>query len=398
MEKLIFKKLINNRLDGFGRTLPRNDGIRALYNSGLLLTASFIIGIGFVMLFSASAAYAEAHQLSPFYYVCRQALAFVIGLALAAFAMYVPLRFWLTYSVPLLLITIIALAILLIPGVSHEVHGSTRWIFIGPISIQFSEFAKVALVIYMASFLARKPQEVREKMSGFLKPLVILLGVSGLVLLEPDFGAVVVMTATVMCMLFLGGVPFKRFIPFVLAILGALVYLLMSSPYRMARLSTFLNPWADQFNTGYQLTQSLIAFGQGAWTGVGLGNGVQKLLYLPEPHTDFLFAVIAEELGLLAAMGILGLYVVLIYKALAIGRKAILNGMLFAGHLGYGIALWLGIQTLINLGVNVGMLPTKGLTLPFMSYGSNSLLACMLALGLLFRIDFETRLKKIGYG
>lgn len=370
-----------------------NTNQKTSFDAWLLLATVSLLGIGLVMVTSASVSLAENQGSSFLRYATHQLLALGVGLGATFFITYIPIRFWEKLSIPMLLASIIALAVLLIPGVSRQINGSVRWLFLGPISIQVSEFAKIALIIYIASFIVRRHEEVTSQISGFLKPIIVLTIMAGLILLEPDFGTAVVLVSTIMGMLFLGGVPFRRFISlFGLAVSG-LIFLSVASPYRMARLTTFLDPWADQFNTGYQLTQSLIAFGRGGIFGSGLGNSVQKLLYLPEPHTDFLYAVIAEELGLLAALLVLGLFCILVWRIFALGHRAILAREPFAGYIAYGIGLWLGLQCFINIGVNVGVLPTKGLTLPLMSYGGCSLIVALVALGLVFRIDYELRHK-----
>jgi cell division protein FtsW len=368
---------------------------KTAYDSWFLLSVITLLGVGLIMVASTSISLAGGEGMSAFRFVTRQSISLAVGLTLSFIITYIPLRVWQKISLPFLGGSIFFLTFLLIPGVSREVNGSVRWLFIGPISIQVSEFAKLALIIYIAGFLVRRSEEIKTKISGFLKPVLLLGLVAGLILLEPDFGTAVVIISTVMGMLFLGGVPLKRFFGlFGLALCG-LVVLSVSSPYRMARLTAFLNPWADQFNTGYQLTQSLIAFGRGGWMGAGLGNSVQKLLYLPESHTDFLYAVLAEELGLLGALLILIFFSILVWRMFCIGRRAMLAKEPFAGYIAYGIALWIGLQSMINIGVNVGVLPTKGLTLPLMSYGGCSLIVGLLALGLVFRIDFEARRKVI---
>lgn len=365
---------------------------RIFYDPWLFLAAFALFGLGFVMVASASVSMAEGRKLSPLYYAIRHAVAGGIGLVALFVVSYLPMRFWRAIALPFLLICSAFLLILIIPGIAREVNGSTRWLFLGPLSVQPSEFAKLALIMYIASFLVRRSQEVQTKLSGFLKPIAILSIVSGLLLLEPDFGTSVVMVSTVMCMLFLAGVPFTRFLVLFGMALSALALLSVSSPYRMARLTTFLNPWADQFNTGYQLTQSLIAFGRGGIFGNGLGNSIQKLLYLPEPYTDFLYAVLAEELGLFGALMVLAGFALFVWRTLNLGHRAIECGQRFSGYVAYGIGLWIGIQAVINMGVNVGLLPTKGLTLPLMSYGGCSLIIALVSLGILLRIDFETRI------
>lgn len=365
---------------------------KAFFDAWLLLAAIGLVAIGLIMVASSSIPIAIRYGLSSYYFMVHQVIGLVLGIGCFWIVTYIPLRIWQTFSVPILFCSVLCLSILFIPGISREVNGSVRWIHLGPISIQVSEFAKLGLIVYMASYLGRRELEVRNRISGFLKPMLILMLVSALLLLEPDFGAAVVITSTVMGMLFLGGVPFKRFVALFGLVLGIIGVVSFAAPYRLARLTSFIDPWADQFNTGYQLTQSLIAFGRGGWFGTGLGGSVQKLLYLPEPHTDFLFAVLAEELGLFGGLIVLGLFSLLLARAFMIGRKNMLVNQKFAGFMAYGIALWLGIQAMINIGVNLGVLPTKGLTLPLMSYGGCSMIVGMIALGLLMRIDFEVRL------
>ncbi|HLB58161.1 MAG TPA: putative lipid II flippase FtsW, partial [Gammaproteobacteria bacterium] len=265
------------------------------------------------------------------------------------------------------------------------------WIGFSIFRLQVSEFAKIAFILYLGSYLVRHQEEVRADIGGFIKPL-ILLGVIGvLLLLEPDFGAAVVIAVTAFAMLFLGGARLWQFILLLALAVMAFVFLAISSPYRMARLTTFLNPWAHQFNSGYQLTQSLIAFGRGGIFGVGLGSSIQKLFYLPEAHTDFLFAVLGEELGLVGMLSVLFLYLVLVVRILWIGRRAQLMGQPMAGYVAYGVGIWIGIQALVNMGVNAGLFPTKGLTLPLISYGGSSMLIMFVALAIVLRIDYETR-------
>jgi cell division protein FtsW len=363
------------------------------YDPLLVFAGLVLLGFGTVMVTSASLSFAEGLKLPAWHFAIRHGLYLLIGLIVGWGATYVPIRFWRNISIPLLFIGILFLALLLIPGLSREINGSVRWLFIGPISIQVSEFVKLTTIIYLASYIARRRRELQET-AGFIRPLIIVGLIAVLLLLEPDFGATVVILATAMGMLFLAGVPLHRFLVLLLLAVGGLIAISLTSPYRLARLTAFLDPWSDQYNTGYQLTQSLIAFGRGGFLGAGLGNSVQKLLYLPEPHNDFLYAVISEELGLLGAMSVLSLLGIIVWRAFGIGRRTLKAGNRFAGYLAYGIALWLGIQTIINVGVNVGVLPTKGLTLPLMSYGGNSLIVSIVALALLLRIDFEQRLGK----
>lgn len=283
------------------------------------------------------------------------------------------------------------MVLVLIPGIGREVNGAKRWIGFGLFNLQPSELAKLFTVVFIAGYLVRRQDEVREKLSGFLKPMLVLGPMAVLLLAEPDFGATVVLVGSCIAMLFLGGINLVRFIPLAacVLVLGAIV--MTSQAYRLERLTNFVDPWADQYGAGYQLSQALIAFGRGEWLGVGLGNSIQKQFYLPEAHTDFVFAVLAEELGMVGALITVGLFVFVAVRALYIGLWAEKAKQFFAAYVAYGIAIqWIG-QVLINIGVNVGLLPTKGLTLPFLSYGGSSLIICCVSLAMLLRIEWERR-------
>jgi cell division protein FtsW len=283
------------------------------------------------------------------------------------------------------------LVLVLIPGIGREVNGARRWIGFGAFNVQPSEIAKVFVVVYLAGYLVRRQEEVRESWMGFFKPFVVLLPMAGLLLLEPDFGATVVMMGSAMAMLFLGGVGMLRFGLMVALAVGAVFVLVQTQEYRLQRLITFTDPWADQYGSGYQLTQALIAFGRGEWFGVGLGNSIQKQFYLPEAHTDFVFSVLAEELGFVGALATLALFVFVCVRGLYIGLWAEKAKQFFSAYVAYGLSfLWIG-QFLINIGVNTGLLPTKGLTLPFLSYGGSSLVICCVSLAVLLRIEWERR-------
>ncbi|MCK5479527.1 MAG: putative lipid II flippase FtsW, partial [Gammaproteobacteria bacterium] len=291
----------------------------------------------------------------------------------------------------LLLLSFALLLLVLVPGVGVEVNGAVRWLNVGLFRLQVSEPAKLLFIIYLAGYLARHGEEVRTHFSGFLKPLGLLAIAAVLLLIEPDFGATVVLAATVMGMIFMAGVRLPQFAGMLGAgglLLGGLA---VSSPYRLERLTTFMNPWADPFDSGFQLTQSLMAIGSGEWLGVGLGSSVQKLFYLPEAHTDFVFAVLAEELGLLGVCIVIALYVLLVWRAFIVATQAAKADNLFASYLSYGIGIWFGLQSFVNIGVNMGLLPTKGLTLPLMSYGGSSMIVMSVAVALLLRVDHETR-------
>ena len=357
----------------------------------LLMTAVALASLGLVMVASASITFADRDLGQPFYYALRQAVYIGIGVLLAMPVYRLRLAL-LEQAGPVLLVAALALLVaVLIPGIGREVNGSTRWISTGLFNLQVSEPAKLMILVYLAGYLARHGEELRERLSGFIKPMAVLSLAAFLLLLEPDFGATVVLMATAMGMIFLAGVRLWHFTG-MLGVAGlSLAGLAVSSPYRMERLTTFLNPWADPFNSGFQLTQSLIAIGRGELSGVGLGASIQKLFYLPEAHTDFVFAVLAEELGLLGVFVVIALYAVVVWRAFVIARQAENAGNVFAAALAYGIGIWIGLQSFINMGVNMGLLPTKGLTLPLMSYGGSSMVVMCVAFALLLRIDSETR-------
>ncbi len=369
----------------------------ALFDRYLLVAIFGILAMGLIMVASASMAISEKQFGGPFHFLFRQLFFLAISGVAVAIVLRIPIARWEQLGPPIFLFALVLLVLVLIPGIGRVVNGSRRWIGIGPLGLQVSEFAKFAMIIFMAGYLVRRQEEVRTKLSGFIKPMGLLGIVSILLLLQPDFGATSVIVITVMGMMFLAGVKLRQFIALLVIVVAGMVLLAISAPYRLQRLTTFVNPWAHPFSSGYQLTQSLIAFGRGSWFGVGLGNSVQKLFYLPEAHTDFLFAVLAEELGLLGVFAIIVLYAILIWRAMIIGRKTQLRGRAFAAYVAYGIGMWLSLQAVINMGVDSGLLPTKGLTLPLMSYGGSSLLIDCCAIGLLFRIDYEARLALLGF-
>ena len=303
--------------------------------------------------------------------------------------MMIPTNVWERLAIPLLVLAFLFLVIVLIPGVGHEVNGSRRWLRLGLMNFQASELARVLLLTYLASYIVRRQAELKENIKGFLKPLGILIGAGGLLLLEPDFGAATVLMATGLGVLFTAGVKLRHFIALVTLAAGGLALIAVTSAYRMKRLTAFLDPWADPFNSGFQLTQSLIAIGRGELFGVGLGSSVQKLFYLPEAHTDFVFAVLAEELGLVGVILTLGLFIALVWRSFHISRLAAEAGLPFQAYCAAAFGIWLGLQTFINIGVNMGILPTKGLTLPLMSYGGSSMLVTLGWLGVLMRIYHE---------
>ncbi len=367
-----------------GERLPPLDPV-------LLVAVAALASLGLVMVTSASMPVAERLNVSTFYFASRQAVYLGIGLLLGLAVLRVRMALWERGSLACILLAILLLLMVLLPGIGTTVNGSTRWINLVVFRLQVSEPAKLLALIYMAGYLVRHGDDVRETGVGFLKPLGLLALVALLLLLEPDFGATVVLATTVLVMLFIAGVSLWKFAGLIAAAGGALAVLAITSPYRLQRLTAFVDPWNDPFNTDFQLTQSLIAIGRGEWFGVGLGASIQKLFYLPEAHTDFVFAVLAEELGLVGILVLLGLYALVVYRAWHIAARAGDSGNLFAAYLAYGIGTWLGAQALINIGVNTGLLPTKGLTLPLLSYGGSSLLITCVAIALLLRIDYENR-------
>ncbi len=357
----------------------------------LLTVFISLLTIGVIMVASSSISIADRNFSNPFYYFQRQLVFVVLGIVAALTVFKIRLVQWEKSGVALLIFALFLLVLVLIPGVGKTVNGSTRWLPLGVFNLQVSELVKLFLVIYVAGYLVRHGDAVRRSLWGFLKPMM-MVGVAGLLLLiEPDFGATVVIMGTVLGMTFLAGARFIQFISFVSLFVCAALMLVVTSPYRMQRLTSFANPWADPFDSGFQLTQSLIAIGTGGWFGTGLGGSVQKLFYLPESHTDFLFAVLSEELGFVGVAIVIILFSMLFFRSLKIASQAEAAGNYFAAYMAYGIGIWLSMQAFINMGVNVGLLPTKGLTLPLMSYGGSSLIVCCMAIGLLMRIQFETR-------
>ncbi|HLF98623.1 MAG TPA: putative lipid II flippase FtsW [Methylococcaceae bacterium] len=357
----------------------------------LCLAVAALLSLGYVMVVSASLHLGEKMAGDAFHYPLRQFAHIAAGLALAGAVGMVRLECWEKHGLLLFLFGVFLLVLVLVPGLGRTVNGSSRWLMVGGIRIQVSELVKLISVLYMAGFIQRHLQLVRTSVQGMIRPLGLLLAACVLLLMEPDFGSAVVIMATALGMLFLGGARLWQFALLLGGVGAAGVALIYSSPYRMARVLSFLDPWADPLNSGFQLTQALIAFGRGEWAGVGLGSSVQKLFYLPEAHTDFLFSVIGEELGLFGALSVIALFAVVLWRAFHIGREAEAAGLGFGAYLAYGLGLWFGLQAFINMGVNMGVLPTKGLTLPLMSYGGGSMMVMCAALGILLRVDSEAR-------
>ncbi|KPB15992.1 Lipid II flippase FtsW Precursor [Pseudomonas syringae pv. syringae] len=357
----------------------------------MLVGCLALLGLGLVMITSASSEVAAVQSGNTLYMMTRHLVYLLIGLGACGVTMMIPVATWQRLGWMMLLGAFGLLLLVLVLGIGREVNGSMRWIGFGAFNVQPSEIAKVFVVIFLAGYLIRQQQEVRESWMGFFKPFIVLLPMAGLLLMEPDFGATVVMMGAAAAMLFLGGVGLFRFSLMVVLAVASVVVLVQAQPYRMARLTNFTDPWADQFGSGYQLTQALIAFGRGEWFGVGLGNSVQKQFYLPEAHTDFVFSVLAEELGVVGSLITVALFLFVSIRGMYIGMWAERAKQFFGAYVAYGLSfLWIG-QFLINIGVNVGLLPTKGLTLPFLSYGGSSLVICCASLGLLLRIEWESR-------
>jgi len=366
----------------------------AEFDEALVWTALILLLLGMMMVYSASIATAEASRFAgnqPTYFLSRHALYLGVSLVAALMAFQVPVNAWQTFAPWLFLLGILALVLVLIPGVGREVNGAKRWLSLGVANLQPSEFMKLAAVLYAADYTARKTALMHSFKKGLMPILGVMLIVGGLLLREPDFGAFVVIASIAMGILFLGGMNGKWFAGLFVMALGGFLVLIWTSPYRMQRIFGFMDPWADPYGKGYQLSHALIAFGRGEWLGVGLGASVEKLFYLPEAHTDFLLAVIAEELGLVGVVAVIALFTWIILRAFAIGRQAAASERYFAALVAQGAAVWLGVQTLINMGVNMGVLPTKGLTLPLMSFGGSGILANCLMLAIVLRIDYENR-------
>jgi cell division protein FtsW len=366
----------------------------AEYDRSLAWAAFLLVATGLVMVYSASIAIAEGSRFTgnnSAYFLIRQSIFLALALFAATLTFMVPVRVWQTSAPWFFLAGMVLLVLVLIPGIGREVNGARRWLNLVVFNLQPSELMKLAAVMYAADYTVRKHAVMKSFKKGLLPMLGVMLGVSWLLLREPDFGALVVVAVTTFGILFLGGMNGRHFVALVGMLTVGFAALVLSSPYRMQRIFGFMDPWADAYGKGYQLSHALIAFGRGEWFGVGLGASVEKLHYLPEAHTDFLLAVIAEELGFVGVFAVMGLFVWLVFRAFAIGRQAALQERHFAALTAQGIGIWIGFQTLINMGVNVGLLPTKGLTLPLMSFGGSGLMVNCVALAILLRIDWESR-------
>jgi cell division protein FtsW len=378
-------------------TKGKNAGGRAIVseppaslNTVLLLTFVLLM-IGLLMMTSASVELARSQYGDPFYHLKRQLIFAAIGILVMFVTVHIPVSLWRKSGWFLLMGSYALLLLVLVPGIGKVVNGSARWIDLGLFSLQPSELAKVFIIVYLAAFLEKHLEEVRDRWSGFFKPLLVIGAAVILLQLEPDHGAMVILMLTAFCMIFLAGAKLYQFLLILMLCIGAVASIAIMKPYVIVRFSSFLNPWADEnvYTGGYQLTQALIAFGRGEWFGVGLGNSIQKLYFLPEAHNDFVLAIIGEELGLLGVILVITLFCLLIHKAFAIGKRAEKRGNFFHAFFAFGLALLFAGQVLINVGVNIGLLPTKGLTLPFLSYGGASLIVSCFMIALLVRIQYE---------
>jgi len=390
--------LVGRPATGYRAANPRT---MLAFDVSLAWSTLMLLAIGLVMVYSSSIAMAEASAHTGYrawYFLARHAVFVAVGITAAAVAFQVPVKAWERLAIWLFAIGAVLLVIVLVPGIGKVVNGSRRWLPLGLINIQPSEFMKLAAVLYASSYAVRKAALLHAEqplkhtlVRGFLPLFAVMTAIGGLLIVEPDFGAFVVIVAIGFGILFLGGLDWRLFAGLTVLLPIALGAVLVAAPYRIQRLTAFLDPWADPLKKGYQLSHSLIAFGRGEWTGVGLGSSVEKLLYLPEAHTDFLLAVIAEELGFVGVAVVIALFAWLLYRAYAVGRQAARLARPFAALVAWGLGIWLGVQTFINMGVNMGVLPTKGLTLPLLSFGGSGIVANCIAVAILLRIDFENR-------
>lgn len=362
----------------------------------LSVAVAVLLLLGLVMVASSSVAVADRATGEPLYYFYRQAVYALLGLGAGFVVLHLPLRFWQANSVPLLGAGLVLLVLVLIPGIGREVNGARRWIDLGPAMLQASEPARLCVLLYLAGYAVRRQVELRTTLGGLVRPILPVLLASLLLLLEPDYGAVAVLVAVSGILLFLAGARLSHLLMLGGGAVGMLVIAALSSPYRVARLVSFTDPWAHPYASGFQLTQALIAIGRGEFAGVGLGNSVQKLLYLPETHTDFLFAILAEEFGLIGSLAVIALFALVLWRGFAVAGRAGAAGLWFGAYLAYGIVSWLALQAFVNIAVNMGLLPTKGLTLPLMSYGGSSLLTTCVLVALLLRVDLEARVAAPG--
>ncbi|WP_233238473.1 putative lipid II flippase FtsW [Bordetella sp. LUAb4] len=373
-----------------GRTRMRS------FDMSLVIASSTLLALGLLMVYSASIALADGPRYAAYgqyYFVVRHAAFVTVGLVVAAITLTLPIRMWQRLAVPLFMLALLLLLAVLVPGIGREVNGAHRWIPLGPLNFQPSELMKVAALLYAADYTVRKQEHMQNFVRGFVPMACALGGVGMLLLLEPDLGAFMVIVAIAIGILFLGGINGKFFSSLLGVLMGTFLMLIWLSPWRRARLFAYMDPWNQDnaYGSAYQLSHSLIALGRGEWLGVGLGASVEKLHYLPEAHTDFIMAVIGEELGFAGVLLVIVLFAVIVQRAFEIGRQAVAMERTFAGMLSQGVGIWFGVQAFINMGVCLGLLPTKGLTLPLVSYGGSGVVMNLMALAMLLRVDFENR-------
>ena len=360
------------------------------FSDHALLICIVALGLfGAAMIGSASTAFAQSTYQAPFYFIIRQLIFLAVGGLAGAFIFFLPLSLWEKYGLNFIVASLICLALVLVPFIGKEVNGSRRWIDLGLFTVQVSEAVKLFIIVYLAGYLVRSGHLVQTTFGGFLRPLCLISVACFLLLLEPDFGAAVVIASTAALMLFVAGVRFSQFMALVGVLTALASSLIFFSPYRLRRFVSFMHPFDDPFGAGYQLSNSLIAIGSGGVTGAGFGNSIQKMDFLPEAHTDFLFAVLSEELGLIGVIATICLYGFIVWRCFYLSRKAEDQGNRFAGFLALGIGIWIGLQAFINMGVTMGVLPTKGITLPLMSYGGSSAVVFCTAFGLLLRVEWD---------
>lgn len=377
--------------------LAKLAGKNLYWDKALVLAGVALIVIGYLMVSSASLHLGAKLTGDVFYYPLRQFMHIILGVVAGMVVCMIPMAFWEKTDQGLFFVGLFLLIIVLIPGLGIKVNGSMRWLSVAGIRVQVSEVVKFIVVIYMAGFVTRHHDFVKDSVYGLVKPLILLSSACGLLLLEPDMGSAVVILTIAMGIMFLSGARMQQFILLIIAVLGAGVLAIVFSDYRSARVTSFLHPWEDPFGKSFQLVQALISFGRGEWLGVGLGSGVQKLFYLPEAHTDFLFSVIAEELGFVGVLSVIILFAVIVWRAFVIGMMAEQLQQKFCAFVAYGLGIWFAFQSFVNMGVNMGLLPTKGLTLPFMSYGGGSMIVMCCAMAMLYRVNSEMLvLKKFG--
>lgn len=394
MIKAMFKNRFFDFSNGAAHKAPLSNAARPAIDMVLLWSVVLLLAIGFVMVYSASIAISEAQKLTGYrstYYLIKHGIFLVLGGISAYIVFQIPMSLWQRAAPFLFMAGGFLLVIVLIPGIGREANGARRWLSVGFMGMQPSELMKLFTVIYAADYTVRKAAFMDDFKKGFLPMFAVMVFMAALLLRQPDFGALVVVTTIAMAILFLGGLNWRVFAALLVLLAGAFAVLIVSSPYRLQRLVGFMDPWADPLGKGYQLSHSLIAFGRGEWFGVGLGASVEKLFYLPEAHTDFVLAVIAEELGFIGIATVIALFMVFIYRTFMVGRDAMTRENYFAALVAQGIGVWLSIQVFINMGVNMGLLPTKGLTLPFISFGGTGILVNCAAAAILLRIDYENR-------